>query len=140
MIATLPGSSRHGSAQNPRPISIPRAARGLLLPLVAGLMLGMVGCGGGGGSSDRPGTPEPPAATVEGPVAGNHFISATSFPLNSVGYRQAEYFVAGTAHSYVAQDTLGSDGLWQVSSADAAAYKTRIVVYRPIDAADSTGR
>ena len=108
--------------------------RRLLMPVLAGLAL--AGCGGGGGHSDRT---QSPSAKVEGPIAGNPFISATSFPLADVGYGQAEYFVSGTAHSYVADGALGSDGKWAVEPAAAAAYKTRIMVHRPLRAGDFNG-
>lgn len=131
MTATTPRSLRIRSISQP-------TLRRLFAPLLAGLLLGIAGCGGGGGHSDRAG-PRPPSATVEGPIAGSLFISATSFPLADVGYEQAEYFVAGTAHNYVARGALGSDGHWQVDAADEAAYKTRIVVHRPIKPGDFNG-
>jgi hypothetical protein len=72
--------------------------------------------------------------TLEGPVTGNGapFIAATSFDLSEVGYTQAEYFMAGTAAAYVNVGELGADGKWTVEPAAEAAYKTRILVYRPI--------
>jgi hypothetical protein len=116
-----------------------RALRRLFAPALAGLLLGIAGCGGGGDGRSVNAIAPPPSATVEGPIAGDYFISATSIPLADVGYEQAEYFVAGTAHSYVARGALGSDGRWQVNAADEAAYKTRIVVHRPIKAGDFNG-
>src|SRR5262245_46031194 len=63
--------------------------------------------------------------------------SGTLFPLASVGYSEAEFFVEGTASSYhnAAGPPFAADGIWTVE-ADAAptpAYKTRLQVYRPID-------
>lgn len=107
----------------------------LLATLLAALLLG--GCGGGGGHSIRLGPSS--GASVDGPVAGAPFISATSFPLAEVGYQQAEYFVSGTATSYVARGELRSDGKWSVDAAARADYKTRIVVHRPVRAADFNG-
>jgi hypothetical protein len=98
----------------------------------------LLGACGGSGSSGRAATAAP-AAKVEGPVAGSPFLSATTFQLATVGYQQAEYFVSGTASSYTARGTLGSDGKWRVAAADRADYKTRIVVYRPIRAGDFNG-
>lgn len=131
---------------HPAPVSTQRSlgslsstlqARALQLAgtLLATLLLSACGGGGGGGHTA---TAEP-NVTVEGPIAGNTFISATSFPLADVGYRQAEYFISGSAQSYVANGVLGSDGRWSVSSAAKADYKTRFVVYRPINAADFNG-
>jgi hypothetical protein len=79
--------------------------------------------------------------TVEGPITGpgDPFVESTSFPLADVGYAQAEYFVAGTASAYVNVGDLGSDGAWTAAPASTAQYKTRIVVYRPIDAGKFNG-
>ena len=51
----------------------------------------------------------------------------------SVGYEQAEYFISGTASSYRSASPLTDDGNWSVAPDASAPYKTRIVVYRPID-------
>lgn len=64
---------------------------------------------------------------------------ALSYDESEVGYRETEYFLSGTAQSYIATDALTSDGIWSVAPADAAAYKVRIVVNRPIDPADFNG-
>jgi hypothetical protein len=77
------------------------------------------------------------AATVTGPVTGgvgHPSLTTTSFDLATVGYTSTEYFVAGTAHSYTPTAPLKADGKWKVASDANAAYKTRIVVYRPADA------
>jgi hypothetical protein len=73
---------------------------------------------------------------IEGPITspGGAFIGGTtSFDLAQVGYEQAEYFISGTADAYVNTAPLGTDGKWSVEPGEAAAYKTRIVVYRPIE-------
>src|SRR4029077_14964146 len=73
--------------------------------------------------------------TLEEPEsAGNGmpFIASTTFDLADVGYAQVEYFMAGTAVSYVNDGELTPDGKWTVEPASEAAYKTRILVYRPI--------
>lgn len=110
------------------------------LPLLAALLatLQLIGCGGGGGSHRAP-VATKPRATVEGPIAGNTFVSATAFSLADVGYQQAEYFLSGTASSYTARGTLGSDGKWSVDADARADYKTRIVVYRPVRPGDFNG-
>jgi hypothetical protein len=50
-----------------------------------------------------------------------------------VGYSQAEFFISGTAASYTKNGQLKDDGKWTVTPSTEAAYKTRILVYRPID-------
>ena len=81
-----------------------------------------------------------PAAegTVTG-GAGMPFVASTMFDLGQVGYRADEYFIAGTASAYVNNGPLTPNGLWSVSPGTTAAYKTRIIVYRPIEARDFNG-
>ncbi|HWP66820.1 MAG TPA: alpha/beta hydrolase domain-containing protein [Candidatus Limnocylindria bacterium] len=77
-----------------------------------------------------------PSPTIEGPItsAGSAFVGGTTaFDLAEVGYEQAEYFISGTASAYVNTAPLGVDGRWSVEPGETAAYKTRIVVYRPSD-------
>jgi hypothetical protein len=79
---------------------------------------------------------------VEGPVrngTGSPFVAATTFDLAEVGYVQAEYFISQTATAYVNQSPLGEDGLWSVGPGETAPYKTRILVYRPVDSARFNG-
>ncbi len=85
-------------------------------------------------------SPQPTATVVPGPLLegpitgpGTPFVQTSSFDLASVGYLQAEYFLSGLATSYVNDGALGSDGVWNAVPAATAPYKTRIVVYRPID-------
>jgi hypothetical protein len=83
----------------------------------------------------RPAAAEVPSPTVEGPVSGGlgePFIASTTFDLAEVGYRQAEFFVSGTARSYVPVEPLESDGRWVVEPDASADYRTRILVYRPV--------
>ena len=87
----------------------------------------------------------PPAAanpSVFGPVTGGHGIvqlEGTSFPLSDVGYEQSEYFLSGTAKSYVPVKALSSNGEWHVKTASTARYTTRIVVDRPTNPAKFNG-
>lgn len=78
---------------------------------------------------------EVPIPDLEGPITGPGFpfLSSTTFDLAQVGYEQVEYFVSGTARAYTAADPLGSDGVWSVAEGESAAYRTRILVYRPVD-------
>jgi hypothetical protein len=76
-----------------------------------------------------------PVPTVEGPVTGGSgvpFLATTTFDPAVVGYVQEEFFVSGTASAYVNVGPLGTDGKWTVTPDATAAYKTRIVVYRPV--------
>jgi hypothetical protein len=107
------------------------------------LMATLIACSDGGSSFVPALEPEflPIAtATVEHPPAvGNLFLLANSFDLADVGYEVQEYFVAGIASSFTNLSELGIDGLWDVEAAEQAAYKTRIVVHRPIKPEDFSG-
>lgn len=75
-----------------------------------------------------------PNPIVEGPITGALFLRpTTTFDPATVGYQQAEYFISGTARNFINSAALQSDGKWQIQAAETASYKTRIVVYRPID-------
>ena len=81
--------------------------------------------------------------TVEGPITGPGapFLTNTlsDQALASAGYEAKEYFVSGTATSYRAVNDLQANGMWEVEPAESAAYKTRILVYRPVDPAAFNG-
>src|SRR5262245_46402791 len=86
---------------------------------------------------------EVPSPTIEGPIASpdGAFIGSPALldprgklDLSQVGYEQQEYFISGTASAYTTTGPLGDDGVWSVEPAATAAYKTRILVYRPTDA------
>lgn len=108
------------------------AARSLVV-LAAALLI--AACGSS--SSPASGTPNP---ATSGPIAGTPtLLGTTTFNLADVGYEQNEYFISGQARSYTNTEQLQSDGKWRVRVADQAAYKTRILVYRPIDPAAFNG-
>jgi hypothetical protein len=81
--------------------------------------------------------------TVGGPVLPSTGIEpstlATAFPLSQVGYEQSEYFLSGTATSYLPTSPLTTDGRWSVTPSATAPYKTRVVAYRPIDPSKFNG-
>jgi hypothetical protein len=56
--------------------------------------------------------------------------------VDAIGYRLAEYFVSGNAHSYGTAAPLTTDGRWNGVAADAATapYTTRVLVMTPADA------
>lgn len=78
-------------------------------------------------------------ATIETPPDNNFFLQANAFDLADVGYEAEEYFISGTASSFLNTSELGIDGRWDVEPADIADYKTRIVVHRPIDSSNYSG-
>jgi hypothetical protein len=83
-----------------------------------------------------------PTPTIEGPITGGigaPFVAGTSFDLADVGYTAEEFFVSGTASAYTSAAPLGADGLWSVAPGASAAYETRILVYRPKQAAKFNG-
>jgi hypothetical protein len=89
-----------------------------------------------GGASTRAAARRVPVPTVEGPITtgnGRIVLASTSIDLGSVGYEQAEYFISGSATSYSNPATPRADGKWTVTPTETAPYKTRVVVYRPID-------
>jgi hypothetical protein len=78
------------------------------------------------------------SVSVTGPLAAktptfNNTLYGTTFDLSQVGYESSEFFLSGTAHSYVPVTPLTSDGNWTVTTGVSAPYTTRIAVYRPID-------
>ncbi|OQR63448.1 hypothetical protein B6E66_14040 [Streptomyces maremycinicus] len=79
--------------------------------------------------------------TVSIPPAGSHgfpFLAAAE-DLGSFGYTESEYFIAGTATSYAKAGLWGSDGRWNARTSGRAAYKSRLLVRRPADAARFNG-
>ncbi len=137
------------------------------MPALLALLFVLVACSDG--SDNRPNVSQKPQAdnpVIEGPVTaggaddccfvtifgieidtrllgyepGTAFYGrALSYDEGEVGYRETEYFFSGTASSYIATDELGSDGIWSVARAEAAQYKSRIIVDRPVDPADFNG-
>jgi Alpha/beta hydrolase domain len=118
-----------------------RRAATLVGVAVAGLCLVTV-AGPVAAGAAPPGNPSVPVPTVAGPIqptSGISLIGSTLFTLKSVGYEQSEFFLSGTATSYTSAQPLSKSGRWNVTAATKAPYKTRIVVYRPIDAAKFDG-
>lgn len=80
---------------------------------------------------------------VSGPVTGGSgaIVPANlNLPgLSKLGYQSAEYFLAGRANAYTSKSALSSAGDWTVTATSPAAYKTRIVVFRPSNPARFNG-
>lgn len=83
------------------------------------------------------------ASPVVSPVTGGNGVPVifghTSFDLASVGYSRAEFFIEGTAYSYLPNAALTNDGKWSVSPSSQAGYKTRLLVNRPAKDSDFNG-
>ena len=117
------------------PVSIRRLASCALAATMVCLTLSVVAGQGAraGAASVRVPVPSP---TVQGPVtpaSGISFLGSTTFAPAAVGYEQSEFFLSGKASSYTSKAPLASNGRWDVKTATTAPYKTRVVVYRPID-------
>jgi hypothetical protein len=84
-----------------------------------------------------------PAARVIGPVAGGDGRPFNAMPAGMAddnGYTETEFFVEGAAHAFVAVGALEGDGHWRAEAGDEAApYRVRILVRRPISAARFNG-
>jgi hypothetical protein len=50
---------------------------------------------------------------------GTPFYTFLNFEMSEVGYTESEYYISGTATSYIATDELHSNGLWSIQAADA---------------------
>lgn len=94
-------------------------------------------------TSQRPPNTAVARPTVTGPVTGGQPDIPTNAMLASYkqqfGYQESEYFVAGTATAYQARATLPADGVWTVTPASRAPYKTRLIVRTPTDPAKFNG-
>lgn len=98
-------------------------------------------------ASAPPTAAAPPAPAIPGPIPGAPSGAFTTFDPAEVGYVQSEFFISGTARAYAADAAagpLGADGKWTAApaasdNAAAAPFKTRIVVFRPIEAARFNG-
>jgi hypothetical protein len=72
-------------------------------------------------------------------IAGVPSFLLGAYDIATLGYRAQEFFVSGTASSYVPDGPLSADGKWNVVPADSAAYTTRIVALTPEDDAAFNG-
>src|SRR6185369_1168647 len=78
-------------------------------------------------------------ARLEGPVPGDPFLMISDLDLGAAGYVREEWFLEGMANAYSLDGERRADGRWTVTPASRAAFKTRIVVYRPVDPARFDG-
>jgi hypothetical protein len=88
--------------------------------------------------------PVPADVSVSGPVTGGSYgVPYNPAPpelLEDAGYTEQEFFVSGSADSFVTSAPLGADGTWDLATGPAADYTTRIIVRRPDDPSRFNGR
>ncbi|MCF2525625.1 alpha/beta hydrolase domain-containing protein [Yinghuangia soli] len=83
-----------------------------------------------------------PTPAVQGPVTGpgSPWTGITdSGEAAAAGYGEREYFLSGTATAYRKAGTWDASGVWAVEPDTTAAYKTRVLVRTPNDAAKFNG-
>ena len=105
---------------------------------IAVCLLAAIGCSNGTISTPQAG----PTADLSEEISGGDgvFIGAgVPAKLQESGYVEHEYVAAGTATSYRAAGPLGFDGRWSFEPDLSAAYRTRVLVRRPANAADASG-
>lgn len=78
------------------------------------------------------------APKVTGHIAGKASTTAR-VDLSKYGYVEQEFFVEGSASSFVSKGERGLDGKWRAERGTQASYKTRLLVRRPASAADFNG-
>jgi hypothetical protein len=85
--------------------------------------------------------PAGPVADVSEEIAGGTgpFVASASPFVAPAGYVEREYVASGTATAYEPSGELTDDGQWSFEPSTTAAYRTRIVVRRPANAADASG-
>ena len=117
----------------------------LLGASVLALGLALAGCSDSSNSNSRPGDSQPDLLPVSMPTVelppgdGEAFLISTTFDLAEAGFVQEEFFLAGTASSFSNINELGRDGRWEAEPAATADYRTRVVVYRPLQEEDFSG-
>lgn len=149
LVDGAPGAGRGvgaGAAGRGASARLAGRCRGVVsLLVVAGLVVGCSSDDDGGeeGSSTTVTTrAEGPAAAFEPLDGGAGIALATAGPgpdLEAAGYAEAEYVAAGTATSYTSAAALPGDGAFALEPGEEAEYATRVVVRRPVDAADFNG-
>ena len=81
---------------------------------------------------------------ITGPITGGEHGWAFGGPLldfAALGYSSEEYFLDGTASRYAPKEgtELDREGKWDVEPCESAPFKTRFVVYRPLDGTKFNG-
>ncbi|MEH6571154.1 MAG: alpha/beta hydrolase domain-containing protein [Halioglobus sp.] len=123
-------------------VSTPESLRlpGFLALLALLSPFALIGCSDG---SDRPAKidllPIAVPTVSSPPPEGEPSLLSSTFALSDVGYAQQEFFITGTASSFTNLNELGSDGMWNVEPGEEAEYRTRVLMYTPVDAASFSG-
>jgi hypothetical protein len=108
------------------------------LMLLASLIL--TSCSDGSDSPIKSGSLPIAVPTISPPPPeGEPNLLSTSFALQDVGYQQREFFLTGVASAFTNINELNSDGLWRVEPGETADYRTRVLMYIPIDSASFSG-
>ncbi len=108
--------------------SAPVSVLSIMLLVLLAYPVGLFSAGTAAAAPSVTVTPEPVGSpTYNGTLLG------TNFDLSQVGYESSEYFLSGTANSYVPVNPLTSDGKWTVTTGASSPYTTRIAVDRPLD-------
>jgi hypothetical protein len=81
---------------------------------------------------------------IQGPVRGGQHGRPFNRPLNDLaarGFVEAEFFLTGEATTYAPAPgaEFGRDGKWRVQPKGKVPFKTRLLVYRPVDPANFNG-
>jgi hypothetical protein len=78
---------------------------------------------------------------TSGPVSGGKGtpITATLSDLAAAEYSEKEYFLEGAASAYNLQGSMSMDGKWTLEPTTKAAFKTRLLVRRPMDGSKFNG-
>jgi Alpha/beta hydrolase domain len=72
-------------------------------------------------------------AAVEPATGPSRPLASTELDLASVGYERSELVLTGTASTFRPASPLTPDGRWSVAPDGHAPFRTRLVVYRPVD-------
>ncbi|MEM9257347.1 MAG: alpha/beta hydrolase domain-containing protein [Pseudomonadota bacterium] len=115
----------------------PRLTR-ILVGIIVFLSL-LWGCSDSSDFSERSATALN-AVTVTGPItAGGEPATSSPLDLTAAGYIEEEFFYEGDAWSYRFLQEPAGDGRWDVAQNDTAAFKTRLLVRRPVSAEAFSG-
>src|SRR4029077_763179 len=65
--------------------------------------------------------------------------TASAADLPGAGYTEKEFFFGGQATAYAVQGDMSMDGKWTLTETTKAAFKSRLLVRRPMDASKFNG-
>jgi hypothetical protein len=79
------------------------------------------------------------SAELSEAIPGQAALALCDFDLADLGYGVEEFFLSGSARSYRSAGPKGRDGRWSAKPHRQAAFRTRLVVVRPLDTARFNG-